>query len=225
MYFIDQSFFTGDIHIPNLEETHIQNIEFYKLMSKWEKEALELTLGKCLADDLISQFEITGDKGMKEYTLKEDADPKWSQLINGRKYSKDDEGVSSFEALSSGCGCNSVQCSTHNWEGIIREHELILNGNLETFKESYLAYYVYFMWCYDNASKTTGTGEQRPESKNSTGITNKAKRIAAWNYFYSLVRSCQSGGKIGLHTYLKEHSELFDTFEEMCFQNQNIYGI
>lgn len=225
MYFLDQSFFTGDIHIPNLDETCVQNYTFFKLMSKWEKEALELSLGKCLSDDLLSQFEITGEEGMKEYTLKDGVDDKWEFLINGRNYSKDDEGVSSFSELGFGCGCNSGNCLTHNWEGIVNENEIIVNGKLETFKESFLAYYVYFMWCFDNASRTTGTGEQVPDSKNSSGISNKAKRIAAWNYFYTLVRGCQSGGKTGLHIFLKEHSELFDTFEEICFQNQNIYGI
>ncbi|MCZ2084811.1 MAG: hypothetical protein LC112_11115 [Flavobacteriales bacterium] len=226
MYFLDNSFFTGDIFIPNLEETCIKNVEFYKLMSKWEKECLELVLGKCLSDELLSQFEIvTGENG-KEYKLKIDADPKWSYLIDGRKYQSTDELVINFADLSAyGCGCYESKCTVHNWEGIVKEQTILLQGAEATFKESFLAYYVYFMWCFDNASKTTGVGEQMPEAKNSTGITNKAKRIAAWNYFYTWVRGCQKGGKIGLHLFIKEHAEAFESFEEICFKNQNIYGL
>ena len=64
MYFLNTSFFTGDIFIPNLEQNCVQNVEFYKLMSKWEKEGLELSLGKCLADELLSQFEIVDGEGV-----------------------------------------------------------------------------------------------------------------------------------------------------------------
>lgn len=226
MYFLDSSFFTGDIFIPNLEENCIKNVEFYKLMSKWEKEALELVLGKCLADELIEQFEIVGEDGAKEYKLKSDADQKWNYLIDGRKYAETDEMVDHFADLSvSGCGCNSSVCTKHNWEGLVRKQTILLDGDEAVYNESLLAYYVYYMWCFDNASKTTGVGEQLPEAKNSTGISNKVKRIAAWNYFWTWVRACQRGGKIGLHIFLKEHSGSFESFEEICFENQNIYGI
>lgn len=226
MYFLDLSFFTGDIHIPNLEESCVQNLEFYKLMSKWEKEALELVMGKCLSDELLEQFEIVeGDNG-KEYKLKSDADPKWGYLVNGRKYSETDEDVDDFYDLSvSGCGCSSGNCTVHNWEGIVKRQTIILNGAEVTYKESFLAYYVYYMWCFDNASRTTGVGEQLPEAKNSTSVSNRSKRISAWNYFWTWTRGCQRGGQTGLHIFLKEHAGLFPTFEEICFQNQNIYGI
>ena len=156
MYFLDQSFFTGDIHIPNLEESCVQNLEFYKLMSKWEKEALELVLGKCLSDELLAQFEIVEGENGKEYKLKSDADPKWGYLVNGRKYSETDEDVEYFYDLSvSGCGCSSGNCTVHNWEGIVKSQAIILNGAEVTYKESFLAYYVYYMWTFDNASRTT----------------------------------------------------------------------
>lgn len=226
MYFLNNSFFTGDIFIPNLEETCTKNVEFYKLMSKWEKEALELSFGKCLSDELLDQFEIVDGEGGKEYRLKEDSDPKWDYLVNGRKYAETDELVSDFADLSGcGCGCYEGKCEYHNWEGIVRQQTIILGGGEVTYKESFLAYYVYYMWCFNNASKTTGVGEQLPQAANSIGVTNHAKRIVAWNYFYSWVRGCTKGGIIGLHRFIKEHSDSFENFEEICFKNQNIYGI
>ena len=226
MYFLDHSFFTGDIFIPNLEETCVKNVEFYKLMSKWEKEALELVLGKCLADELLEQIEIVDGENGKEYKLKSDADPKWSYLVSGRKYSEKDEGVGEFYDLSaSGCGCTSGVCTVHNWEGLVRSQTVIINGQTATYKESLLAYYVYYMWTFDNASKTTGVGEQLPEAKNSQTVSNRVKRISAFNYFWTWTRGCQRGGHTGLHIFIKEHAGLYESFEEICFDNPNFYGI
>lgn len=218
--------FTGDIHIPNLEEGCIQDLEFYKLIAKWEIECLELVLGKCLADELLSQYEITGDEGKKKYTLKTDSDPKWKLLIDGHKYSEGDEFVTEFSSsLPCGCGCSDSSCEKHFWEGLVTETKTILQGNEVAFKESLIAYYIYYQWSFNNLSKTTGTGEQVPESKNSVYASNKFKRTSAFNYFWTKVRHCESGGKVGLHLFLKEHSELFSNFEEICFKNHNLYDL
>lgn len=226
MYFVDPSMFTGDIHIPNLEESCIQDIEIYKLVSKWEIEALELVLGKCLADDLVSQLEITGLDGEKKYTLSTEADPKWELLLNGRKYSEGDESVTSFaDSLPCGCGCIDSNCEHHFWEGLVYKTKTILFGKEASFKESLLAYYIYYQWSFRNLSQTTGTAEQVPESKNSVYASNKIKRTSAFNYFWTKVRHCGSGGKVGLHLFLKEHSGLFPNFEEICFKNHNLYDI
>ncbi|WP_390452258.1 hypothetical protein [Chryseobacterium sp. Alg-005] len=204
----------------------MKNYEIYKLISKWEIEALELVLGKCLADELLEQFEITGVEGSKEFKLKDNADPKWKFLIEGRKYQESDSGVSDFYDLTSmGCGCRTSTCPHHKWEGIIKKVPLIIEGKEEHYKESLLAYYVYYMWTYDNASRTSVAGEQKIKVKNSFSVSNQTKRISAFNYFWSWVRACTYGGKVGLHVFLKEHSELFPSFEEIKFQNQNIYGI
>lgn len=217
MYFLDTSFFTGDIHIPNLEETCVTDMQFFKLIAKWERECLELVLGRCLTEELLNQFRITGEDGAKKYMLKSEADIKWKHLIEGRTYSQED--VSNY----SGCICSD--CDTHTWSGFVTKTPVLLNGLEVEFKESFLAYYVYYMWTFDNASRTTGTGERLPEAKNSVSVSPKAKRIAAWNYFYSMVRGCSSTGAVGLYAYLNENAELFPTWAGANIQNQNIYGI
>lgn len=226
MYFVDPSCFTGDINIPNLEEKCIQDFEILKLIAKWERECLELVLGKCLADELLSQFEITGEGGAKKYTLKTDSDPKWKLLINGRKYKEDDEFVTGFtNSLPCGCGCSDSECEHHFWEGLTYETNTIVLGNEATFKESLIAYYIYYMWSFHSLSITTGTGEKDAESKNTTNVSNKIKRTSAFNYFWQKVRFCEIGGKVGLHMFLREHSGLFPNFEEICFKNINLYDV
>lgn len=226
MYLLDFSFFTGNIHIPNLQENCFKDYSFYKLLSKWEKEGLELILGKNLSDELISQFEITGEEGSKKMQLKSNVDQKWKFLIDGRKYQKDDEFVSRYFQLSNyGCGCKVSNLPYHVWDGLIQKQTIIIDGKEATFKESLLAYYVYYRWTFDNASVTTGVGEQLLNAKNSSNVSNIHKRVSAFNYFFSLVRYCGDTGKVGLQLFLKEHAELFPSFVEIQFENQNIYGV
>lgn len=211
MIFINTSMFTGDIHIPNLEESCIQDFEIFKLLAKWERECLEFVLGKCLFDQLMDQMEIkTSDSAGKYYALKDDVEQKWKWLVNGRTYQKTDESVSNFEDLSvCGCGCSSGDCEFHDWEGFVTTTPTIVNGEEMEFKDSFIAYYVYFMWCFNNQSRTTGTGEQKPKSKNSEPETNHFKRVDAWNCFFAKVAACASNGRVGLNGFIREHSESF----------------
>ena len=227
MIFIDQSFFTGGLHIPNLENSSVKDYEFYKLATEWELECLELSLGKCLAEELISQFEIVGEEGSKKYQLKTDADTKWKHLIEGRKYSKTDDLVNYFSNLSVlGCGINSNKdCEYHFWEGIVKESELLIEGSLKKFKTSFISDYVYYKWSFHSESTTTGTGERKVESKNSTIVSNKFKRTTAYNSFWEKVKSFEKGGKVGLHMFIKEHNESFENFIENDFNYQNIWDV
>lgn len=216
MYFVDPSMFTGDIFIPNLEEKCTQDIQIFKLISKWEKECLELILGKALAAELLDQFEITGEDGSKEFTLKSDAETKWTHLIEGRKYQEEDDLVTEFLDTSS---------SLHYWDGLITKTDTLRSGQVITYKESLIAYYIYFMWCLNNISQTTGTGEMIPKVKNSVSVSSKMKRTSAFNYFWTKVRCYDSAGNVGLHMFLKEHRSTFPSFEELPFKNMNIYDI
>ena len=227
MIFIDPSFFTGELHIPNLENSDVKDYEFFKLATEWELECLELAFGKCLAEELISQFEITGEDGSKKYQLKSGVDPKWSFLIDGRKYSKADSLVSHFSNLSVlGCGCNSSSnCNYHFWDGIVKKQDVIVEGKVLNYKTSFIADFVYYKWSFYNESVTTGTGEQSPESKNSSKASNKIKRTNAYNSFWAKVKSCESGGKVGLHLFLNEHAESFENFIEHDFCYHNIWDV
>lgn len=228
MIWINTSMFTGDIHIPNLNETCIQDFEIYKLISKWERECLELVLGKCLAEELLEQIELKTDPETEEqsYGFKDDAEDKWKWLVNGRTYEASDEFVTRFMNLSEfGFGCASGGCKKHHWEGFVTTTPSIVNGKAESFQESFLAYYVYFMWSFNNQSRTTGIGEQKPQAKNSEAVNDKLKRVDAWNYFVAKVKLCSRGGRTSLDGFIREHSELFEDFQESHVKLSNYWDV
>lgn len=228
MIFVNPSMFTGDIHIPNLEESCIKDYEIFKLISKWEIECLESVLGKCLFDQLMDQMEIKTNEetNSKYYGLKDDADQKWKWLVYGRTYSKTDESVSSFEDLSvCGCGCASGNCEFHVWEGFVTTIPTIINGEVKEFKESFLAYAVYYNWSFHNQSRTTGIGEQKPEAKNSASVPNVTKRIDSFNYFQLKVRQCSKGGKVSLYGFIREHFELYPDVIFTDFKPLNYWNV
>ena len=228
MIFINPSMFTGDRHIPNLDEKCVKDYEIYKLLAKWEISGLEMSLGKCLLDNLRSQLEIktNEDNGEQYYGLKESADEKWGWLINGRSYTSEDLGVSDFQNLQKyGCGCAPQGCSTHIWEGFVTTTTLLIEGVETTFQESFLADYVYYNWSFFNESRTTGVGQQVPKSKNSSFVTNKPERTEAFNSFWAKVKKCSFGGRVGLHGFLKEHTELFQDFQENHFNAINLWDV
>lgn len=228
MIFVDPSMFTGDIHIPNMDEACVQDFETFKLIAKWEKECLELVLGKCLFDQLMEQMEIKteAETNRKYYALKDNAPQEWKWLTEGRTYKKDDDFVKHFSDLSlCGCGCNSGKCEHHVWDGFVTTTSTIVNGKVMSFKESFLAYYIYFMWSFNNQSRTTGIGEQQPESKNSVTVTNKMKRIDAYNYFYSKVQVCSKAGRTGLYGFINEHSDLYPDFQGTDLEPKNYFDV
>lgn len=226
MIFVNSSMFTGDIHIPNLEEKCIQDVEIYKLISKWERECLEFVLGKCLFDQLMAEIELKTSGTVKHYGLKESADEKWKWLVEGRTYEKTDESISFFDDLSvCGCGCSSGKCKFHTWDGFVTKTPSIIKNELVEFQESFLAYYIYYMWSFHNETRTTGIGEQKPESKNSVTTFNKTKRVDAFNYFFAKVKMCSRGGRVSLYGFIKEHSELYPDFQGADFKPLNYWDV
>lgn len=229
MIFINPNMFTGELYIPNLNEKCIKDYEILILFSKWEKEALELVLGICMMDALIQQIEVKESEEGKHYGLKDDADDKWKWLVNGRTYEKTDESVSNFLDLSEfgcGCGCGNISgCPKHYWDGFVTETNLIVDEAETAYKQSFLADYVYFMWAFYNESKTTQSGEQKTVVKNSVSVTNKTKRVDAFNNFYAKVRMCNTGGRVGLHGFIKEHKDLYPDFMENNIKPLNYWDV
>lgn len=173
MLFLDKSFFYGDIHIPNLDEKAVSLTQVDLLLSKWEKEAFTLLLGSDLYNEFKSQL-TTDTEG--KIIVKEDADVKWKELLNGGNVSDCD-------------------CCKKKWGGIVSYDDVLYNGEIHKRKSSLLAYYAYFAWSLSKNTNTTGTGEQKPKTKNSEWLNNVRKRTMAWNRFVSEGRRLQQFAK------------------------------
>lgn len=112
----------------------------------------------------ISQYEpeiLTALLGYETYKAFTDGlkvtpiDPKWTNLQDGVEYT-DIAGI------------------TKKWRGL-----KTVNG---TFKESLIAYYVYYKIRKQDATNTSGAGtETEVQSQNSTPVTPAAKMVKAWN--------------------------------------------
>lgn len=238
MYFLDETFFTGDIFIPNFEEGGKINLHLYKLITQWERDCLEMTLGKNLTEELISNLElvdvpitnpVNGRATKKKYKLKDNAEEKWKYLMHGRAYNRNDVGVSNFMNIMSiqedcGCGSNNTQ-ETHYWEGIVKVHTTPINDQICIFKESYLAYYVYREWLFDTSTTTSGVGEVKLKAKNAEPVSNTRRQTNAHNLLWAKTHSYSPSGNVGLYLFMQEHREMFPNFNGTQFKNINIYNV
>lgn len=128
------------------------------------KEDINPLIDGCVHDLLES---VLGTKKYLEFTenlteegeLKPDASQEWINLINGCEYEYNEE--------------------KHYFKGLIFKRG--------AYKNSLLAYYVFYKWLKNNVSKTTGIGEVVISSKNAVnvGLTNKV--VETWNKFWSLL--------------------------------------
>lgn len=196
MYFIDKSFFLGDIFIPNIGEyCDNMNMDLNLFISKFETQALNITLGACLFNQLKDQLEYSPKE--KRFVLKKKSETKWEWLINGHTYNQ-----------KSSCNC-SCGCNEKIWNGIVFTTP-ILNANeeLKEFKESYIAYWIYYQRAFFKNSHSVGTGEAINQTENANIISNEVKRKAAFNKFLELVQ-IGNGNNVSLYQFLHDYKSLF----------------
>ena len=98
------------------------------------------------------------DEQIENGNLKTDAPQKWKDLVNGVDY------------VYSG--------DNHTWKGL-----LDIEG---AFKESVLAYYVYYHYFLNNLSQVSSFGEVKASSVNSENVNPSAKLVATWNKYVKL---------------------------------------
>lgn len=196
--------FHSDVFVENLQDCISQSPAMWLSIGIYEEEALVASLGQCLYDELINQLEF--DKDSKKYKLKEDSDEKWGWLLYGRNYS---------HSGTSHCGCNSSNCSSASYPGIIKVYRL---SDEVTFERNYLAYYIYYHFKTINESVTAGTGEKVVNVKNAVHVYNKKKRYNAWNRFIDWREE--------LNNFLSQHKELYPDANVGCnMKRLNIYDV
>jgi len=113
-----------DSSIPNAEALGVgENLN--NAISKYEPEILIKCFSYSLYKEFMSQFD-------ENYTIKETADQKWKDLLNGKEYQKD--GMNCF------------------WRGLIFEEAEV--------KKSLIAYYT-FHHCIVNGNNNTGIQKEK----------------------------------------------------------------
>lgn len=239
MRLIDETYFTGEIQIPNLRERCNGNLGFQRSLIDWETEALRIILGDCLYNELLTQ--LVWNATTFKYDIIAGADDKWSWLINGKNYTETDIetfGSNTYDSLSyhhCGCGCSGMDCDAFHWDGLIKEDTLnikpvTLNTNSGdkqissiTSRSSLIAHYVYWKWAANSNTTTTGTGEQLLQVDNAMRVSNHAKRIKAYNRFVTSVIDCNRHGKVGLYRFIRDHSTLFPEWGGSCLNPKMLY--
>tara|TARA_R110002153_G_scaffold236215_1_gene390338 strand:- start:235 stop:879 length:645 start_codon:yes stop_codon:yes gene_type:complete len=100
----------------------------------------------------------TLDGEIEDGNLKEEAPQKWKDLVDGTQYDYSGE--------------------TYTWKGL-----RTIEG---AFKESVLAYYVYYHYFLNNLSQVSSFGEVKASSVNSENVNPSAKLVATWNKYVKL---------------------------------------
>lgn len=98
------------------------------------------------------------DEQIESGILKSDAPQKWKDLVNGVTY--------------------TYSGDTYTWKGLLTKEG--------AFKESVLAYYVYYNYFLNNLSQVSSFGEVKASSVNSENVNPTAKSIAIWNKYVKL---------------------------------------
>lgn len=195
----------GQYHIPNIKTVSTNNDTALLIhLQKYEEEALRMAIGDCLYRDFVSNLEID-ENGF--YVLKEDADEKWDWLLNGHTYEA--------EKSVSGCGCQSGNCKTHVWNGIVRKVAKIEDKDVF---ESILAPYVYFQWNMNYRTLSTGVGEAKGIANGTVLVSGREKRVDAWNDFIAGISVGFPNSRVSLYQFLSNHKELFPEFQSVCFK-------
>lgn len=211
MYFINKTFFTGEIFIANIHEyKDNMNFDLDLFISREETNCLINVLGSCLFNDLKEQLEF--DSEQKCFVLKPEIESKWEWLIYGHSYEKKG---------SCGCYCN---CDTLNWPGIIFSTPIVINGQLKYSKQSFLAYWIYYQRAFSKNSHSTGTGEAINQTENAIMISNEFKRKQAFNRFLELIQFGK-GCDISLYQFLNDHKSFFPGFCPTYYQPLNMFDI
>ena len=199
---ITESYFAWrDVEITNIIKLcNDRNSYALALIKRLEQEALRMTLGVCLYEEFKTQLDVSGN-------LKSDVDQKWKDLVYGKIY---DAPHNSY-----GCSCSCSNCKKHQWQGILDKSN----------KRSYLAFYIYSQWAFDNESQSFSTGEQVASVNNSETVSNHIKRVHAHNNFVNWVQCGYADGRVSLYEYMADHEDDFPEFAGQCFKHMNVWSI
>lgn len=152
MYLIDETYFIQDITIPTTDNLDVVGTD--NTLSQFIDKYARLLLKNALGITLFNLF----DESLENGELKEDADQKWKDLVNGKTYT--DNG------------------STKVWKGL-----LFTEG---VFKGSVLAHYTYYHWYLWQMSQISNFGEVKGSTVNAISVNETTKLVQIWNEFIQM---------------------------------------
>lgn len=220
--YIDNSYFIGQLEIPNAKDypgaTKDGNvIRLQQFVSDYEVEVMIYGLGNPLFTEFNNIFEINGD--LKVGTLQ-----KWVDFVDGKQYVIDGE--------------------TYLWKGLRYTDGAI--------KKSLIADYVYYKFLTEYSVNFGGVGMQTEEANNSSRQSAIPQLAIIWNNFIlkyqgnkidnngliPTVRESAYGTSIGIdwsqdrdeyfvnmHQYLTDHEADFPTLNTYFFGKKNSIGL
>lgn len=152
---INRTYFKGDLFTPMMKASVTDSSNLNELDLFIEEYSAQCYL-KCFGYILLSEINLNLTDG----AVKEAADQKWKDLINGE-----------IVTLADG--------SKRNWKGLTYK----LNVNDENNSYGLAANYVYFFFERSQYVTKSTTGDQKPNAANSNHVNPGYKASIAWNKF------------------------------------------
>lgn len=185
---ISGSYFKSIIDVPNAEAIHPNSnllgnkAELDHLIEECEPDILIRTLGYSLYKEFQSNLEVVDPATVQ--TVKDDADQKWKDLMNGKEYQIDDVYV--------------------KWPGIIFKQ-----GALD---RSFIAYHTYNTFLRKDRSQLTGAGVVSIKAKNAKIVSSLDLYLMSDKRFYELV-VCGVNGLRSLYQFIEDMNDVtVDTY-------------
>ena len=203
---ISCSFFKGNIHIPNAEDTapnsnligNVTNIVLF--IEEYERDVLLECLGYSLFQEFVNELDSSSSNG-----LKTTAHQKWNDLLNGKDYQINGKPV--------------------KWRGLIFK-----DGQLE---RSLIANYVFCEFLNRDLISYKSVGTQKEKSKNSVHVSADPLYVASFRKFYKLTEfsnNCNGGnGLKSFYDFIQDMNNetpgTYANWQPKRFENVNILGI
>lgn len=210
MSIINRAYFRGEIRLANIISTSPNEeagngLLLDDFIQKYEREVLIKCLGYPLYKLFKSQFDIDAVTG--QWTIKDDADAKWDELLNGVEYQ-----INGRDAV---------------WKGLIHSFSDIAD---EEPNQSFIAPYVYSKFVVSEEYSHSGVGFQREKSKNSDVVPAYVKAINGWNMFVSMTEfTNQRTLEVTLYDFLQDmntlDAETYPNWIAERFGFKNRYGL
>lgn len=200
---ISRSFFKGIIQVPNATDTAPNSnllgngTELDLFIDEFERDILIKCLGYPLFYAFVNELDATKPNG-----LKDTADAKWNDLLNGKDYTLNGIAV--------------------KWMGL-----KFKEGNLD---RSLIAYYVFCEFLNSDLFNYSGLGVVKERGKNSSPVTADPLYVASFRKFYELTEfsTCNNGLR-SLYDFIQDMngitSETYPNWIPKKFENVNLFGI
>ncbi|MBQ19147.1 MAG: hypothetical protein CMD31_00170 [Flavobacteriales bacterium] len=210
MPIIDRTYFKGEIRLANITDVSVDDTAgngplLDRFINKYEREVLVKCLGYPLFKLFKEQFDIDATTGT--WTLKDDADSKWDDLLNGTEY--------------------QINGESAIWKGLVHTDSDIDGADPD---HSLIAYYVYSKFVTSEEYSHAGVGFQREKPKNSEIMDATVKSTFAFNSFKEMVDDpFGDDNEVGLYQFLRDMNSAdaatYPGWNGECFTLQNRYGL